>query len=158
MKGQLALALANTSNGAPVYVLRAVKHAAGDLELEVRQLPSPATPHVKQAVRLAGLRGAKLALVESRVLRVLGKEGRALALLRSGERRELQLAEDLAVRLVLLFRTLAPMRSREAMSQVAQMVEGLSREEASWWAGKVLHRSRPRRVLAALRLLAGEAG
>lgn len=158
MSRQAALPLAPLAESGPVFELRAKKRGAGDLELEVFQLPAPLTPHVTAPLRLGGLRGAKLALLESRVLKRLGKDGARLAQLRRGERLALALPEVEAARLALLFRTLAPMRSREAMLACAATIEGLSREEAAWWLGMVLHKKRPRRVLAALRLLASEAG
>lgn len=158
MSRQAALPLAPLANGGPLFELRAKKRGASDLELEIYQLPAPATPQVTAPVRLAGLAGAKLALIESRVLKRLGREGAKLASLRTGERLVLSLPEPEAARLVLLFRTLAPMRAREAMLACVETIESLSREEASWWLGMVLHKRRPRRVLAALRLLASEAG
>lgn len=158
MSRQLALAIAPLRDGGPIFELRARKHGAGDLELEVHQRPAPSTPLVTAPVRLAGLRGAKLALLESRIARRLGREGDRLAALRPGERLTLRLDEAEAARLALLFRTLAPMRAREAMLACVRTIEGFTREEAAWWLGMVLHRKRPRRVLAALRLLASDGG
>lgn len=158
MKRQSALPLAPLANGGPFFELRAKKRGAGDLMLEIYQLPAPATPQITAPVRLAGLGGAKLALIESRILRQLGKEGGKIASLRTGDRLVVPLPEPEAARLVLLFRTLAPMRAREAMLACVQTIESLSREEASWWLGMVLHKKRPRRVLAALRLLASDVG
>lgn len=59
---------------------------------------------------------------------------------------------------MLLFCTLAPMRAHAAMFAWVQTIESLSREEASWWLGMVLHKKRPRRILTALRLLASDVG
>jgi hypothetical protein len=64
-----------------------------------------------------------------------------------------RLTEDLALLLGLLFRTLAPMRSRENMRAVAEGIEGMGREEAAYWLGMAMHRKNPRRVLTALRYL-----
>lgn len=61
--------------------------------------------------------------------------------------------EDLAMNLGLLFRVLAPMRSRERMRAVATGVEAMGREEAAYWLGMAMHRKNPRRVLTALRFL-----
>jgi hypothetical protein len=61
--------------------------------------------------------------------------------------------EDLAVNLSLLFRVLAPMRSRERMRAVATEVEAMGKEEAAYWPGMAMHRKNPRRVLTALRFL-----
>ncbi|MCS6781264.1 MAG: hypothetical protein NZ555_16355, partial [Geminicoccaceae bacterium] len=102
MNRQAALPLAPLAEGGPLFELRATKRGAGDLALEVYQLPAPATPHVTTPSRLAGLGGAKLALIESRVLKRLGKEGAKLASLRAGERLVLPLSEPEAARLALL--------------------------------------------------------
>ena len=61
------------------------------------------------------------------------------------------LPEDLALRLGLLFRALAPMRSRERMRSVTEGIEAMGREEAAYWLGMAMHRQNPRRVLTALR-------
>ena len=53
----------------PRYELRSTFHGLGDAELEVWQLPSPATPHLRQATRIAGLRGRNLEFIEGRVAR-----------------------------------------------------------------------------------------
>jgi hypothetical protein len=120
-----------------VYEVRARRHAPGDTEIEVWQLPSPASPQLSSPVRVAGLRGRNLDLVEHRVLR---KEGH-------------RVTEDLALMLGLLFRVLAPMRKRENMRAVAVGIEAMGREEAAYWLGMAMHRKNPRRVLTALRYL-----
>ena len=61
--------------------------------------------------------------------------------------------EELALTLGLLFRVLAPMRSRPRMRQVAEGVEAMESEEASYWLSMAIHRKNPRRVLTALRYL-----
>ena len=63
------------------------------------------------------------------------------------------LNEDLALTLGLLFRTLAPMRSRDNMRAVVEGIEAMGREEAAYWLGMAMHRKHPRRVLTALRFL-----
>lgn len=60
---------------APLYQLQAKNHGADDLEIELWELPSPATPHITKPVRIAGLRGRNLALVESQIFRNLSKAG-----------------------------------------------------------------------------------
>ena len=57
----------------------------------------------------------------------------------------------------LIFRALAPMRNADRIRKVADSIEEMTREEASYWLGMVMHRSHPRRVLAALRILADAA-
>ena len=68
----------------PRYELRAKRHGAGDLELEVWQLPAPATPQITSPIRLGGLRGRNLELIEHRVLRRLKVTGLSLDLLPLG--------------------------------------------------------------------------
>lgn len=143
---------------APQYELRARTWGAGDDELEVWQLPAPATPHIRSAVRVAGLRGRNLELVQHRVLKRLTNAGLTLR-----HRRTLELVldepatyamtEHLALMLGLLFRTLAPMRSRENMVRVAEGIEAMGQQEAAYWLGMTMHRTNPRRVLSALRML-----
>lgn len=136
----------------PKYELRARRHGPGDTELEIWQLPSPTTPQVTAPIRVAGLRGRNLELVEHRVLKKLKEVGVRVDILPMdgmGSR----IAEETALNLALLFRTLAPMRSRDAMRMVAEGIDQMSREEAAYWLGMAVHRKNPRRVLTALRVL-----
>ncbi len=147
----------------PRYELRVRNLGAADSEYEVWQLPSPATPQVTAPMRVAGLRRRNLSLVEHRVLRRLAKSnirlGSSLRPRAGGGKSggsAHALSEDLALTLGLLFRTLAPMRSRDNMVTVAEGIEAMQREEAAYWLGMAMHRKRPRRVLAALRMLLTE--
>jgi hypothetical protein len=146
-------AASNGSSAVPTYELRAFAHGAGDLELSTWQLPSPATPALVEARRIAGLRGRNLSVVEARVLRQLKRGGIDVTGLRRGDRKQWRLAEDAALRLGLLFRTLAPMRRRENIGACAERIEDMGREEAAYWLGMAMHRRYPRRVLTALRML-----
>ncbi|MCY4584833.1 MAG: hypothetical protein OXB98_02230, partial [Bryobacterales bacterium] len=141
---------------APQYELRVRRHGATDTEYEVWQVPSAATPQLKAAVRVAGLRGRNLELVEHRVLRRLAKAGIRLSRAVDERRRGYTVTEDLALTLGLIFRTLAPMRSREKMRTVIEGIEAMEREEAAYWLGMAMHRRHPRRVLTALRMLLTE--
>lgn len=143
----------STPVSAPVYEVRARRHGPGDTEIEVWQLPSPASPHVTSPVRIAGLRGRNLELVEHRVLRRLSQAGVKLTGRESDRKEGHRLTEDLALSLGLLFRTLAPMRSRENIRAVTEGIEAMGREEAAYWLGMAMHRKNPRRVLTALRFL-----
>ena len=143
---------ARATNSAPLYELRAGNHGPDDLELEIRQLPCAATPHVVKPVRVAGLRGRNLSLVETQVLRRLRRAGISIAPL-VGQVQKFALDEDLALNLGLLCRVLAPMRSAERMRQIAAGIEAMDREEAAYWLGMAMHRKNPRRVLSSLRLL-----
>ena len=151
----------------PRYELRVRRLAPADSGYEVWQLPSPATPQVTAPTRVAGLRGRNLGFVEHRVLRTLARSGIRLGSDavrgQAGQGRKGRakadghaLTEDLALTLGLLFRALAPMRNRENMRSVAEGIEAMQREEAAYWLGMAMHRKRPRRVLAALRMLLTE--
>lgn len=142
-----------TPKSAPVYEVRARRHRPGDTEIEVWQLPSPASPHLKEAARVAGLRGRNLDLIEHRVLKLLARVGIKLSGRESERKEGHRLPEDLALTLGLVFRTLAPMRSRERMRDVAEGIEAMGKEEAAYWLGMAMHRKHPRRVLTALRYL-----
>jgi hypothetical protein len=91
-------------------------------------------------------------LVEHRVLKLLAAAGLKFNP-RAGRKEALILPEDQALRLGLLFRALAPMRSRENIRSVAEGIEAMGREEAAYWLGMAMHRKNPRRVLTALRFL-----
>lgn len=137
----------------PAYQLRVTNHGTGDLEMEVWQIPSAATPALKSPRRLAGLRGRNLSLMEHRVLKRLAEARVEIRGLLPGISQKLPIAELPALQLALLFRVLAPMRNRDNMKQVADGIEEMSAEEASYWLGMAVHRTNPRRVLMALRFL-----
>jgi hypothetical protein len=149
--------LPDQARSTPRYELRVCRRGRDDDTMEVWQLPSPASPHLKGPHRVAGLSGRNLTLVEHSLLRRLSSAGVKLAGLALGERRRFDLNEDIALNLGLLFRTLAPMRSRDNMRACAQGIDTMGREEAAYWLGMAMHRRNPRRVLAALRLLLTEA-
>jgi len=107
---------------------------------------------VTAPTRLAGLRGRNLELIEHRVLRLLAAAGIGFSPV-AGRREQRALPEEEALRLGLLFRALAPMRSRGNMRAVAEGIEAMAREEAGYWLGMAVHRRNPRRVLTALRVL-----
>lgn len=151
LPNQLTAGAAGTAT--PRYELRVQAHGPDDTEMEVWQVPAPATPHIKSPVRIAGLRGRNLALVEHRVLQRLAKARIKPSGLLSGQRQSFALDEDLALNLGLLFRVLAPMRNREYMRACSAGIEEMGREEAAYWLGMAMHRKYPRRVLMALRFL-----
>ena len=148
-----------TPESAPRYELRVRRHGPADAEYEIWQMPAPATPRVTSPLRVAGLRGRNLELVEHRVLKRLSRSGIRLgrsADAGTGGRRGYPLGEDQALTLGLLFRALAPMRSRDNMRAVAEGIEAMEREETAYWLGMAMHRKHPRRVLTALRFLLTE--
>ncbi len=151
-----SLASVATPASAPRYELRTRAHGASDTEYEIWQLPSSATPHVRAPIRIAGLRGRNLELIEHRVLRRLAGVGVRPGPAASRRTRCYALGEEMALILGLLFRALAPMRSRDNMRAVAEGIERMEREEAAYWLGMAMHRRRPRRVLTALRVLLTE--
>ena len=150
------VASVETPASAPRYELRVRRHGPVDAEYEIWQMPAVATPHVTAPVRVAGLRDRNLHLVEHRVLKRLARAGVKLGTQGGAGTRGYALTEDLALTLGLLFRALAPMRSRDNMRAVAEGIEAMGREEAAYWLGMAMHRRRPRRVLTALRILLTE--
>ncbi len=141
----------------PRFEIRSRTYRPGDTEIEIFQMPAPATQYIRTPLRIAGLRGRNLELIEHRVLRRLAQEGirfdstRDSAAARRGSVRPV--SEELAMTLGLVFRTLAPMRSRNRMREVVEGIETMQREEAAYWLGMAMHRKYPRRVLNALRIL-----
>lgn len=142
-----------TPASAPRYELRVGRRGPVDAKYEIWQMPSAATPHVSAPVRIAGLRDRNLHLVEHRVLKRLAGAGIRLAPHPGARARGHAITEDMALTLGLLFRAIAPMRSRDNMRAVADGIEAMGREEAAYWLGMAMHRPRPRRVLTALRVL-----
>lgn len=141
----------------PLYQLRLENLGKGDLQMEVWQLPSPSRPQITKPVRLAGLKGRNLALIEHRLARRLTKASISIAGLPPRESRSHPIEEELALGVGLIFRVLAPMRSREKMLACLEGIEGMGREESAYWLGMAMHRKKPQRVLAALRMLLTEA-
>ena len=144
-------------HGEPVYELRGRLHGPGGLELEIRQLPGPASPQLAAPLRVGGLGGRNLELLLPRVLKTLVGCGSTPAGCFRARPEVWPMGEELALGLALLFRTAAPMRSAEAIRAVAAGIEAMRREEAGYWLGMTLHRANPRRVLAALPLLLTDA-
>jgi hypothetical protein len=141
------------SPGVPCYQLRAWVHGPDDWTLEVWQLPAPATPHLTAPLKVAGLRGRNLALIQPRLLRHLARLKIEVSPLRRTAEQAFPLPEEWALRLALLFRALAPMRNRDNIGTCAEAVLAMPHEEAAYWLGMALHRKNPRRVLMALRCL-----
>ena len=150
------IAQIETPASAPHYELRVRRHGPVGAEYEIWQIPATATPQVMSALRVAGLRGRNLDLVEHRVLKRLSQSGIKPVRDVDTRKRGYALTEDLALTLGLLFRTLAPMRSRDNMRAVAEGIEAMGHEEAAYWLGMAMHRKHPRRVLTALRFLLTE--
>jgi hypothetical protein len=141
------------SASAPKYEIRVRAHGPADTELEVWHLPSSASPQLTSAVRVAGLRGRNLELIEHRILKRLAQAGIKLISKPKVGPLAYAVSEDIALIIGLLFRVLAPMRSRDNMRAVTEGIEQMGREEAGYWLGMAMHRKYPRRVLTALRFL-----
>lgn len=82
----------------PLYELQAKNHGMDDLELTLWELPSVATPHIAKPLRIAGLKGRNLSLVESMILRRLNKSGIRIAPL-GGMIQRFSVDEELALNL-----------------------------------------------------------
>ena len=136
----------------PAYQIRARRLSGSQLQIEIWQLPSPASPHIHVPQRVAGLAGRNLEINQVRILKKLKEAGVRLEVM-PVEGTRAPIREDEALRLALLFRVLAPMRSRPRMVDIAEGIEGMAREEAAYWLGMAVHRKNPRRVLSALRVL-----
>lgn len=137
----------------PRYELRVARTRGSESAFEIWQLPSPATPSVRAPRRIAGLAGRNLALVEHRLLRQLKQEHIDPSSLGARDEGRFSISEELALRLGLAFRTLAPMRNRSYMRACIEGIEAMGKEEAAYWLGMAMHRKYPRRVLQALRVL-----
>ena len=147
------IAQIETPESVPRYELRVRCYRPVGTEYEIWQMPAAATPQVTSPLRVAGLRGRNLDLVEHRVLKRLSQSGVKPIWSADTRKRGYRLTEDLALVLGLLFRTLAPMRKRDNMRAVTEGIEAMGHEEAAYWLGMAMHRKHPRRVLMALRIL-----
>ena len=143
-------------NGMPTYEIRRRRGHGYDEEYEIFELPSRAAPKVHTRRRLGGLVGPKLSLVEPYLLRRLRHAAVRFERKWNGGISAGRIGEDEALRLALLFRAVAPMRSRRRIEAVARGIERMGKEEAAYWLGMAIHRKAPRRVLSALRILAAE--
>ena len=143
----------NGNGSSPAYELRMIVDKRADWRLEIWQLPSPSTPRLQAPEPVAAIQGAALRIVEHRIIKQLGRANIRLGTLTPGKQKSWPLDEELSLSLGLLFRSLAPMRNLDRIRQVADGVDGMSREEAGYWLGMAMHRKHPRRVLAALRTL-----
>jgi hypothetical protein len=137
----------------PLYELRLKVESSMNWSLAIFQIPSIATPRLKEPEHVGTLHGAALRLVEVRILKRLVREKIQLGVLKPGKTRVWPLDEEAALHLGLLFRVLAPMKNTNRIREVADGVDDMGREEAGYWLGMAMHREHPRRVLAALRML-----
>ena len=117
-----------TRTSTPRYELRVRRRGPADTAYAIWQLPAPASPHVTAPVRIAGLAGRNLELVQHSVLKRLARAGVKPGPVVSRATGAYALAEDVALTLGLLFRALAPMRDRDNMRAVAEGIDAMARE------------------------------
>ncbi|MEZ6190079.1 MAG: hypothetical protein R3C45_02180 [Phycisphaerales bacterium] len=141
------------SSGRPRYEVHLASDKKGALEVSIWQLPSTAAPRLSHPECTATLKGRPLRLVENAIFKRLKSAGVSPGRIRPGDTVSKPMDEEEAVNLALKFRALAPMRSIDRIQTVSDAIDHLTREEANYWMGMALHRKRPRRVLAALRML-----
>jgi hypothetical protein len=137
----------------PRYELRIVADRGGKWTIAVWQMPAGATPGIAEPQAAGALGGDAFRFLETRLLRRLWRLRIQPGKLMPGQSRDWPLDEDSAVQMALLFRAVSPMRNLDRIGQVADAIDAMSREEAGYWLGMSMYRERPRRVLAALRLL-----
>ncbi|HOR29217.1 MAG TPA: hypothetical protein PLS90_06570 [Candidatus Sumerlaeota bacterium] len=140
----------------PHFELRLKAPSRRDWRLEIWQLPSIATPRLREPEFVGALKGTPLELVEHRLLKRLSRARIDLGPISAGRERKWSIDEDLALHLGLLFRALAPMHNLGRIRQVADGIDEMSREEAGYWLGMTMQRKYPRRILAALRMVLTE--
>lgn len=99
---------------------------------------------------LGGIHGTPFRLVEHRLIKGFS---RLKIDWTSHESKTYRITEGMANANALLFRALAPMKNIEKIRSVAEGISEMREEEAAYWMGMVLHRKKPSRILAALRLI-----
>src|SRR4051812_29275749 len=87
----------------PQYELRLKVGRGREVELEVWQNPSPATPRLTASEYMAGLKGSALRLIEPRLLKKLSRVRINLGSMGFEKTRAWPIDEDLALNLGLLF-------------------------------------------------------
>ncbi len=144
------------STASPQYELYVCNLDSQNMRLEIWQIPGSSSPHLKKKHCIAKLSERNLALFEYRLLRRLHQEDIILADVKVGDHATFPLSESIALDLGLLFRILAPMRSRDNMRRCFESLEAMTSEERAYWLGMVMHRKNPQRILMALRILLNE--
>ena len=72
----------------PSYALRLSVKRASDWQIEIWQLPSPATPRLKAPEHVASLKGTPLRMIERRVIKRLSRVKINLGVMRPGKKKE----------------------------------------------------------------------
>lgn len=100
--------------------------------------------------------GNPLATAFPTIHQLIRTEGYRPSDLRPGRRTTLKLKEDSGIRLGLLMKAIKPLRKLDRVQAVIEGVEGMSREEASYWFSKAInspHDAERRRAMKAMRIL-----
>ena len=136
----------------PQFEIWSIRTRPGSELLEIWQVPSPAQPEVTSPKRIARMSQRIWPVMEVRIRTLLMNHSiRLLGI--EGETTKISLDEDLALKLALIFKTLAPMRQRFKIQTVYEGIDAMTHEEAAYWLGMALYRPNPRKVLAALRVM-----
>jgi hypothetical protein len=115
------------------------------LRLEIYRYKGKGKP-----IFLGGIHGTPFRLIEHRLIKGFS---RLKIDWTSQETKNYRITEGIANTNALLFRALAPMKNIEKIRSVAEGISEMREEEAAYWMGMVLHRKKPSRILAALRLI-----
>jgi hypothetical protein len=99
---------------------------------------------------LGGIHGTPFRLIEHKLIKGFSRFKIDWSSL---EKRTYKIPEGMANSYSLLFRALAPMKNIDRIRSVAEGISEMREEEAAYWMGMVLHRKKPSRILAALRLI-----
>lgn len=136
----------------PLFELRFDQTRQGRESLEIWQVPSVAQPEIRSPRCIARMTQRVWRIMEVRIRKILlAHEIRLLAI--DGEITPFRLPEETALKLALIFKTLAPMRQRFKIHAVYDGIEAMAYEEAAYWLGMALYRPKPRKILAALRVM-----
>ena len=141
-------------NAVPRYEVRRHSVRGYDDAYEVYEFPSKAAPYLREPRRLGGLAGANFRW--SKRSCCVGCGARRLRRRRTAPAWRTPPAGGRGIATGLLFRAVAPMRSRARSMPLFTVSNRWGSEEAAYWLGMALHRKNPRRILSALRIVAAE--
>lgn len=127
------------------FELRKIFHPSKGTRLEIYRIPQKG-----EAVFFGGIHGSPFRLIEHKLIKSLVRFKIDWS---SRETKKWNISENMANSHALLFRVLAPMKNIDRIRAVSEGIEEMREEEASYWMGMVLHRKKPARILAALRLI-----
>ena len=99
---------------------------------------------IYKAKKVASLSGRNLCLIKYRLLRTLKT---------STKRQVITTTEEVAYRVALLLKTVAPVKSNLLISRYAEAIEFMSPHIMAYWIGMIMHRKKSGKILAAFRLV-----